>query len=296
MSRVAVLGLGAMGSRMAKAMIGGGHSVTVWNRSAEQAEALRQEGAVIASSPGDAASGAEFVISMVRDDIASRAVWLDRGALAAMSPGAIAIECSTISAAWAREFARLANARQLSFLDAPVVGSRPQADQRQLIFLVGGEAKDILRAAPVLKAMGNAIHHVGPAGAGVTVKLAVNALFAVQVTALAELIGTLAQSGIDLGEAVDAIAATPACSIAAKGAAASMLANRFEPLFPVELVEKDLRYARALADGVNAKLPLSDAAREVMSTAIARNFGADHLTGVIRLYLDRAKLYLDRAP
>ena len=272
---------------MAKALIGGGHRVTVWNRSTGQIEALRRDGAIIASSPGDAASAAEFVISMVRDDIASRAVWLERGALAALSPGAMAIESSTISTAWAGEFARLANARQVSLLDAPVVGSRPQADQRQLIFLIGGGAEDVLRATPVLQAMGGAIHHVGPAGAGVAVKLAVNALFAVQVAALAELIGALGRSGIDLGRAVDAIAATPACSIAAKGAAASMLANRFEPLFPVELVEKDLRYAQALAEGVNATLPLSDSAREVMSTAIARNFGADHLTGVIRLYLDR---------
>jgi 3-hydroxyisobutyrate dehydrogenase len=272
---------------MAKALIGGGHRVTVWNRSTGQSEALRRDGAIIASSPGDAASAAEFVISMVRDDIASRAVWLERGALAALSPGAMAIESSTISTAWAGEFARLANARQVSLLDAPVVGSRPQADQRQLIFLVGGGAEDVLRATPVLQAMGGAIHHVGPAGAGVAVKLAVNALFAVQVAALAELIGALGRSGIDLGRAVDAIAATPACSIGAKGAAASMLANRFEPLFPVELVEKDLRYAQALAEGVNATLPLSDSAREVMSTAIARNFGADHLTGVIRLYLDR---------
>ena len=272
---------------MAKALIGGGHRVTVWNRSTGRSEALRRDGAIIASSPGDAASAAEFVISMVRDDIASRAVWLERGALAALSPGAMAIESSTISTAWAGEFARLANARQVSLLDAPVVGSRPQADQRQLIFLVGGGAEDVLRATPVLQAMGGAIHHVGPAGAGVAVKLAVNALFAVQVAALAELIGALGRSGIDLGRAVDAIAATPACSIGAKGAAASMLANRFEPLFPVELVEKDLRYAQALAEGVNATLPLSDSAREVMSTAIARNFGADHLTGVIRLYLDR---------
>jgi len=287
MSRVSVLGLGAMGSRMAKALIEAGHRVTVWNRSAERSEALRQEGATVAQSPRDAASEAEFVISMVRDDDASQSVWLDGGALAAMKPGALAIESSTLSIAWVSELARLASeVPDVSFLDAPVAGSRPQADARQLIYFVGGRACDVSRAEPVLRSIGVAIHHVGPAGAGAAVKLAVNALFAVQVATLAELVGALARSRIDLDKAVNAIGATPVCSVAAKGAAAPMLAKRFEPLFPAELVEKDLGYMHNLAMAANATVPVSDAARTVMSAAIARNFGPDHLTGVIRLYLD----------
>jgi 3-hydroxyisobutyrate dehydrogenase len=274
---------------MAKALIGAGHQVTIWNRSAERSEALRAEGATIALSPRDAARDAEFVVSMVRDDDASRSVWLDDdlGALAAMNAGAVAIESSTLSVAWVRDLARSASAVPgVSFLDAPVAGSRPQADARQLIYFVGGDARDVSRAEPVLGAMGAAIHHVGAAGAGAAVKLAVNALFGVQVAALAELIGALAKSGIDLGKAIDAIGATPVCSAAGKGAAASMLAMSFAPLFPVELVEKDLGYLRGLAEAAGAEVPLSDAARTVMSAAVARNLGADHLTGVIRLYLD----------
>ena len=285
MSRIAVLGLGAMGIRMARALVGGGHTITVWNRSAARGEALRAEGAVVALSPHDAVREAEFVISMVRDDVASRSVWMEGGALSALSPGAIAIESSTLSMQWIRELAGLASARPgVCFLDAPVVGSRPQAESRQLIFLAGGSADEIGRAKPILESMGSAIHHVGPVGAGTAVKLAVNALFATQVAVLAELVGVLAKSGIDLGKAVDAIASTPVCSIAAKSAAASMLAKRFEPLFPVELVEKDLGYVRALAKAAN--MPISDAVREVMSIAIARALGADHLTGIVRLYLD----------
>jgi 3-hydroxyisobutyrate dehydrogenase len=289
MSKVSVLGLGAMGSRMAKALISAGHQVTVWNRSAARSEALRSEGVAVAQSPRDAARAAEFVISMVRDDDASRSVWLDDdlGALAAMNPGAVAIESSTLSVAWVRNLARFATAKPgVSFLDAPVAGSRPQADARQLIYFVGGDTRDVLRAEPVLRAMGAAIHHVGAAGAGAAVKLAVNALFGVQVTALAELIGALAKSGIDLGRAIDAIGATPVCSVAGKGAAVSMLAKSFAPLFPVELIEKDLGYLHCLAKAAGAAVPLSDAARSVMLAAVARSFGADHLTGVIRLYLD----------
>lgn len=289
MSRVSVLGLGAMGSRMARAVMCGGHEVTVWNRAPAGCEALRLAGARIAASPRDAAREADFVISMVRGDEASRAVWLadGSGALAGMQAGAVAIESSTLSVDWVRDLALATNAVPgVSFLDAPVAGSRPQAEARQLIYFVGGDAGVVAKAEPVLKAMGAVVHHAGPTGAGAAIKLAVNALFGVQVAALAELTGALARTGVDLEEAVRIIGATPVCSAAAKGALASMLAKEFAPLFPVELLEKDLGYVHHLAMAAGSEVPLSDAARAVMSAAIARNLGADHLTGIVRLYLD----------
>ncbi len=290
MSAISVLGLGAMGSRMAKSLVSCGHQVTVWNRTIARCEALGLAGARIAASPRDAVREADFVIAAVRDDNASRAVWLDdgSGALGAMKPGAVAIESSTLSVDWVRELARAADTVPgVSFLEAPVAGSRPQADARQLIYFVGGDARVIATAEPVLKAMGAAVHHAGPVGAGAAIKLAVNALFGVQVAALAELLGALAKAGVDLERAVSIIGATPVCSAAAKGASASMLTKDFAPLFPVDLVEKDLGYMHSLAMTAGAEVPLSDAARAVMSAAVARNFGADHLTGIIRLYLKR---------
>ncbi len=287
MSKVSVLGLGAMGSRMAKALIRAGHQVTVWNRSPEPREALRAESVRFASSPREAACEAEFVIAMVRDDEASRAVWLDaeNGALAAMRHGAIAIESSTLLPAFVRELARSASERPgVSFLDAPVAGSRPQADAGQLIYLVGGDAKDVARAKDLLGAMGAAVHHAGPVGAGMAVKLATNALFAVQVAALAELLAALARAGIDVDRAVDIVGAMPVCSPAAKSAAVSMREKSFAPMFPAELAEKDLGYFLGLAESADSTVPLAAAARAVLATAVARGFGADHLTGVIRLY------------
>ena len=285
MTNIAFLGLGAMGSRMAARLLTAGHQVTVWNRSPERAEALCAAGARLAPTPRAAVEGAMFVIAMVRDDDASRAVWLDgeTGALAAMAPGSVAIETSTLSLDWVRALAAHCADQGRAFLDAPVSGSRPQAEQGSLIFMVGGEAHIVAGATPILSAMGGAVHHAGPAGAGAMVKLAVNSLFGVQVAALAELTEMIRRQGFDPARAVEIVAATPVCSPAAKAAAGAMLANAFAPLFPVELVAKDFAYAQQAAGGDN-RVPMMAAAGRLFQQAINQGFGQDNLTGVVRLH------------
>ena len=282
MAKIGFLGTGAMGSRMAVRLVQAGHTVTVWNRSPERLIALAAAGCVVAPTPAKAAAGGGFVIAMVRDDAASRHVWLDRtdGALAAMEQSAIAIDCSTLSVGWAKELATSASTAKVAFLDAPLAGSRPQAEAGQLIFFAGGEADVAEMAKPVFQAMGSAVHHSGGPGSGAAIKLAVNALFGIQVAAIAELLGMLAASGIDGAKAMEIIGATPVASQAVKGAAAGMLAGNFAPQFPIELVVKDFAYAAALGQ----KLPLTRAAEAVFEAALKKGHGADNLTAVARLY------------
>lgn len=286
MARITVLGLGAMGSRMALNLLKAGHEVTVWNRDPEKATALVAAGASSAQTPRAAVNDAEFVIAMVRDDEASRAVWLTpgNGALAGLAEGAIAIESSTLTPLWVRELGSHFAATDAVLLDAPVAGSRPQAEAGQLIYFVGGHSTPLASAQPVLKAMGAAVHHVGEIGDGAAVKLAVNALFGIQVAALAEMIGSLRRSGLDIGRTMDVISATPVCSPAAKGAAASMLAGAFAPLFPIELVEKDFGYAVGVAQAQGASIPMTQAAHAVFHSALEAGLGDQHLTGVVQLY------------
>jgi 3-hydroxyisobutyrate dehydrogenase len=275
-----------MGARMAARLLAADHEVTVWNRSLAKTELLGRAGAKIAGSPKAAAADAEMVIAMVRDDEASRAIWLDprNGALAAMRRDTLAIESSTLSVSWVRELAQSAHSRGIGFLDAPVAGSRPQAEAGQLIYFVGGSAGHLERAEPILSVMGSSIHHAGPVGSGAAVKLAVNALFGIQVASVAELIGMARANGIDITRLTEIIGATPVCSPAAKAAIVSMLGGNFAPMFPVELVEKDLGYAKQAATSSGTTLPVSEAARSVMAAAIAQGYGNEHLTGVIRLY------------
>lgn len=283
MPDIAFLGLGAMGSRMAARLIGAGFAVTVWNRSPNIARPLADLGARVATTPRAAVQGADIVIAMLRDDEASRMVWLDTetGALGAMARGAIAVECSTLTVSHVRLLATEAARAGIRFLDAPVAGSRPQAEAGQLIFMAGGDVSALDDIRPVLGAMGGAVHYAGASGSGAVLKLAVNALFGIQVAALAELVGLLEAQGVDLARAFEIIGATPVMSPAAKGAASSMLTGAFAPMFPVELVEKDFGYVRAAGGDA---VPMADAARSVMQAAMAAGYGGDNLTGVVRLY------------
>jgi len=286
MAKVAFLGLGAMGSRMAARLIGAGHALTVWNRTAERADALAALGAAVAATPRDAAAGCDAAIAMVRDDAASRAVWLDpeTGALASLPAGALAVECSTLTPGWVRTLAAEAAARGALFLDGPVAGSRPQAEAGALVHLAGGGPEAVARAAPILSATGAALHHVGPVGAGAAVKLAVNAMLALQVAGLAELVGYLRSDGLDAARAAEALLATPVASPAAKGALGAILAGSHAPSFPLDLALKDLGYALDAAEAVDARLPAVEAVRAVFAEAGAAGLGGLNLTAVAGLF------------
>ncbi|MBV8472539.1 MAG: NAD(P)-dependent oxidoreductase, partial [Hyphomicrobiales bacterium] len=200
--RLAFLGLGAMGVRIAARLVNTGHEVTVYNRTPGRDAALIAAGAKSAPTPRAAAEGAEAVIAIVRDDVASRDLWTHpkAGALAALKPGVLAIESSTVTPGWVDKLAALVKPTGAAFLDAPVVGSRPQAEAGQLILLVGGETAAFERAQPIFSAVGSAAHHMGPIGSGATMKLAVNALLGVQIAEVAEMFGMLERCGIELGK------------------------------------------------------------------------------------------------
>nr|WP_256997571.1 NAD(P)-dependent oxidoreductase [Gloeobacter morelensis] len=286
MSKVAVLGMGAMGSRMAAALLRADYQVTVWNRTADKTSPLVEAGAKAAQTPRAAVEEVDFAVCMVRDDAASHSVWLDSetGALASLPGRAVAIESSTLSVAWVQELAGHFQAAGKALLDAPVSGSRPQAEAAQLIYLVGGDTGRVAKAEPILKVMGGTVHHAGPLGSGAAVKLAINALLGVQVAVMGELIALLRRYGIDEARAVEMIGATSVCSPAARGAASAMAARNYAPLFPSALMEKDLGYLQEMAAEHGTRAPLAQAARSVFGEAMGQGYGEENMTGVVQLY------------
>jgi 3-hydroxyisobutyrate dehydrogenase len=286
MAEIAFLGMGAMGSRMALNLINAGHKLCAWNRDISRTAALRDTGATVATTPRQATANADFVIAMLRDNEASETVWCDpdSGALWGMKPEAVAIDCSTLAVRWVRELHKRCVDKNIAFLDAPVAGSLPQAETSQLIFFVGGDATVFARAKPILAVMGAVVHHAGAGGDGAAIKLAVNALLGIQLATLAELINFLKANGLDAKHAVDIVTGTPACSPAAKNAAATMLAENFTPRFPVQLVEKDLSYAITNAENHEQPMPMTQAARQVFQLALNEGFGEDDMVGVVKLY------------
>jgi len=286
MTKIAFLGLGAMGSRMAGKLLAAGNEVTAWNRNLTATKELVAAGAVAADSPRAAVLDADLVISMVRDDDASQTVWLDpeKGALSALKAEAIGVECSTVSLPHIRRLATAFKEAYRNLLDAPLAGSRPQAEAGQLIFFVGGEDDIVEKANPLLLQMGSAVHHAGSVGAGTAVKLMVNSLFGTQLAVMAELLGFAQNAGLDPALAAHIISQTPVCSPAVKGSAEAMLAQAFAPAFPIDLVAKDFGLVQRSANELEASVPLSGAAGQVFEKGVSSGFGSDNITGIIQLY------------
>jgi 3-hydroxyisobutyrate dehydrogenase len=285
MSKIAFLGLGAMGSRMAANLLKAGHELTVWNRKPEAAQRLVASGAKRASTAREAAEGKDFVMSIVSNDDASRQVWLEPkvGALAGMKDGAVAIESSTLTPAWVLELADTASKAGVALLDAMVSGTTPQAESAQLIFLVGGDGKSLDRAKPIIKNLGSSIQHAGPVGSGALAKLVTNALMGVQLTALAELIGMLRRRGVDPKQVLNAVSATAMWTSHLTRDAESMLTGNFETQFPVRLLEKDLSYTVKTAGG-DTSMPTVSAVHGVFQKALAENLGDFNMTAVVKLF------------
>lgn len=288
MTRITFLGLGAMGQRMVRRLLAAGHDVTVWNRTASTAAPLLEAGARWAPTPRAAAEGAEVVWAMVFDDDASRLVWLHPtdGAALSLKEGMTAIESSTLTPAWVRTLAIEVASLGAAFLDAPVAGSRPQAEAGQLIFMVGGDAKTLERVRPLMGALGGAVHAIGPVGSGALLKLSVNSLFAVQVAALAEQLNLLRRAGVDPRRALDALRTMPVTSAAAAGAGALMLAEDYSPQAPVDLIVKDLGYALDTGEAAGAPMPVTAVAHTRYRAAQLAGSGAENIVAVARLYAE----------
>jgi len=280
--RVAIIGLGIMGSGMAGRLLSANFPVTVYNRSRERAKPLADAGALVADSPHDAAAKSEIVISMVADDAASREVWLgDRGALAGAAAGTVLIESSTLTVAWIKELAQAASQRGCDLLDAPVTGSKTHAASGEVLFLVGGPEQALDIARPVLSVLGRDIIHFGRSGNGALMKLINNFMSGVHAAALAEAVALIKSSGIDRDKALDVLTNGAPGSPLVKLLAARATAGDFAPNFVLRLMAKDLAYAIKQAGECDVKLQTAAAALAVFNQAVAAGFGEKDFSAVI---------------
>ncbi len=281
--KIAIMGVGAMGSRMGKRLLAAGHTITVFNRSKERAHPLVELGATYVGTPLEAAEGQEIVISMVRDDDASRDIWLHpkTGALLGLSRSAIAVESSTLSMPWMKELGQAAQQHGRTLIDAPVAGSLPQADSGQLLYLVGGTKRAVDAVHYILLCMGQAVHHVGPFGTGMMMKLAVNALFGIQVAALAEVLAMTRKAEISDEQAVGVLSKMPITSPALSGIGKLMIAQKFDPMFPIDLVEKDFQYIEATADWLGTASPTTTAVRNIYANAKRKGLAEKNIAAVM---------------
>jgi 3-hydroxyisobutyrate dehydrogenase-like beta-hydroxyacid dehydrogenase len=275
MSRLAFIGLGAMGSRLARRLLAAGHAVTGWNRTADKTRDLLGAGLTVATTPRAAADGAEGVFTMVTDDAALRAVALGAdGAIAGLGAGATLVEMSTVSAAVVRELDGPVRARGAALLDVPVSGSTITVEQGQASFIVGGETAALERARPWLLAMGAAVTHVGPLGLAKTMKVATNLGLAVQMLAFSEAVLLAEKAGIARERAVEALLKSVIASPMVKYRGPFVLGQMpTDAWFKVGMIQKDLQLALDQGRAAGVPLPLTSVAQEWMTAARGLGLG-----------------------
>jgi 3-hydroxyisobutyrate dehydrogenase len=274
MSTVAFIGLGAMGSRMAMNLHAAGHKLRVFNRDRAKARPFAEKGIEVCDSPAAAARGAEFVCSIVSDDVATREVMLgNNGVIGAAAPGTIILDSSTNTPAMAREAAQAAAARGVLYLDAPVSGSLAQAQAKELVILVGGDKAAFDRALPVLGAMGRMVRRIGDSGAGATLKLINNMLSATLTAAIAEAAQAAEAANLDREATLEVLGEGAAGSRLMKTKLPKIFKRDFSPQFQLELMDKDLRYYLALAQELDRPAPIASLVRSQFQAAKRAQFG-----------------------
>jgi 3-hydroxyisobutyrate dehydrogenase-like beta-hydroxyacid dehydrogenase len=264
--RIGFIGLGLMGRPMAMNLLKAGHAMMVWNRTPARAEELVAAGAVLAKSPREVAEASEVLFTIVSDPPALDSVlWGQDGALGALKAGSIYVDSSTISPALVKKISGACQERRVRFLDAPVTGGDWGAREGNLVFMIGGDAATFKEIEPVLSVMGKRFFHLGPNGAGQTIKLAMNAILALEVGAVAEAIGLVTKAGLRGEQLLEVLQSSMGRSGLLDLKTPLMLKGDFKPSFPLRLMHKDLGLALDLANQLGVALPATAAVREVYS-------------------------------
>lgn len=254
--KVGFIGLGIMGGAMAANLLKAGFDVTVWNRTPSRITPLAQAGAAVGDHPADVAGRCDILVVCVSDTPDVEAVVLGRdGVLAGARPGALVIDCSTISPEASRAIAARLAERGVHMLDAPVSGGSEGAARGTLSIMVGGDAEQVTRAMPVLEAMGKTITHVGGQGAGQLAKLVNQVLVVVTMQAVGEALLLAQAGGLDLERTLAAVGGGAAGSWMLNNRGPQVIRRDWRPGFTIDLQQKDLRLVLEAADQLGIPLP-----------------------------------------
>lgn len=262
--RVGFLGLGIMGRSMAANLVKAGHEVAVWNRTPGK----QVEGARTASTPADAATGAEVVWMCVSDTQAVEQVLFGPdGVQNALSSGMVIVDSSTISPSATQEFARRLRSRGVDYVDAPMTGSKIGAENATLIFIVGGDEAVIARIKPLFDAMGKQIFRMGDTGKGQAAKLVMNLQIALIYEGFAEALTLATKLGVNTEALISVVQASMIRSGVVDYKAPFILKRDFSPNFPLRLMHKDIHLALDAAREARVKLPGLETVEEVYDLA-----------------------------
>jgi 3-hydroxyisobutyrate dehydrogenase-like beta-hydroxyacid dehydrogenase len=290
---IAFLGLGNMGSHMARNLLRAGNSVTVWNRTLSKADELRPDGAKVASSVAEATRGADIVMTMMADDHAvSSAALGTEGIVENLASGAIHVSMSTISVALSQQLAAEHAKHGQHYVAAPVFGRPEAASAAKLVIAVAGDAADIARCQPAFDAIGQRTFVIGPKPEMANVvKLSGNFLISSVIESLGEAVALTRKYGIDPHEYIDFLTNTLFAAPVYKTYGGIIADERYHPAgFKMRLGLKDVRLVLAAAESVDAPMPVASLVRDKMLTAIGRGMEDLDWSSIARLAAENAGL------
>ena len=281
--RIGFLGLGYMGSRMARRLLDAHHRVTVYNRSVDKAQPLLRAGASFAETPRAVTAESDVILYSLADDAAVREVVLGRdGVLTGVRRGSILIDLSTVLPETSRAVSTSALSKGVVALDAPVSGSTVQAEQGTLIIFVGGDREAYESSGSIFDTLGRH-QYMGGSGAGATMKLVTNTLLGLGVQALAEAVALGRKAGLDTTLMLSALGSTAVVSAAQKGKFENVARGEFPAAFALRMMSKDFALILRLAESLSVAMPAVAVAKQINTVEQARSQGREEdFSAVVR--------------
>lgn len=271
---ITFIGLGIMGSRMAANLLKNGVNLTVYNRSSPATEALGQEGAKVAGSVSEAVENADIVFSMLSTpEVVASIFFGEKGALSDMKPNAIWADCTTVNPSFSLQAAEEAKKHGIRFLDTPVAGTKPQAQNAELVFFVGGEQNLLEEIEPYLQHMGNKILNIGETAKGSSFKMLINIMLAQSMLIFSEAILLGDKMDIDKDFLLNVIPNLVVSAPFTKFKAEMIRSGDYEVQFPLEWMQKDLHLAAVTAYELQQPLFLANLTKEVYAAANQSGLG-----------------------
>jgi 3-hydroxyisobutyrate dehydrogenase-like beta-hydroxyacid dehydrogenase len=287
--KIGFIGLGIMGSRMAANLLKKGNELIVYNRTKDKAQPLLDQGAAWADSPAEVAKQVNIIFTMLSkpDAVAEVALIGKHAFLGALKPKALWIDCSSVNPSFSRLMVVEAKERKVSFLDAPVAGSKGPAEQAQLLFFVGGDNADVETAKPLLECMGKAVYHIGGHGMGSAMKMVNNIMLGQAMVAFSEALVFGESLGIPKQAMFDTLASSPVMAPFLNFKRKKLEQNDFSVEFPLQWMHKDLHLAAETAYETGVALPCANVTKEIFALALREGLGEQDLTAVYKVLSEK---------
>ena len=289
MAKVSFIGFGIMGSGMVSNLVKAGHDVTVWNRSASKYGEIEKVGAKTVSNPTDLLPGADFLMYCLADDAAVNAIFLSGPSLASkVEKGTIVIDLSTIDPETSAIERKIYEDRGISFLDAPVFGTKGEARDGGLWIVIGGTKDVFNQSLPVLEPVSETLHYMGEGGNGTKMKLVGNLLVASQIVSIGEALSLAKKAGLNLTTVLEVAAVADFKTPIYAGVGAGVIKGDYEVNFPLKLMLKDAKLIQAFANRLDSPVSIAITTEELAKEGVDAGMGELNASAIVKVISNRA--------